>query len=44
MEYEQETVKSFATDHLEDLYKDKIKINVGDNKITINNTEKTITT
>ena len=44
MEYEQETVKSLATDHLEDLYKDKIKISFGNNKITVNNTEKTITT
>ena len=44
MEYEQETIKSLATDHLEDLYKDKIKISFGDNKITVNNTAKTITT
>lgn len=43
-EYEQETIKSLVTDHLEDLYKDKIKISFVDNKITVNGTEKTITT
>lgn len=40
-EYEQETLKSLVDDHLEDLYKDKIKINYG-SKITINNTETTL--
>ena len=44
MEYEQETVKSLVPEHLDDLYKDKIKISFGDNKITVNNTETTITT
>lgn len=44
MEYEQGTIKSLVTDHLDDLYKDKIKISFRDNKITVNNTEKTITT
>lgn len=39
--YEQETLKSLVNDHLDDLYKDKIKINYG-SKITINNTETTI--
>ena len=43
-EYEQETIKSLVTDHLEDLYKDKIKISFVDNKITVNGTETTITT
>lgn len=40
-EYEQETLKSLVDDHLEDLYKDKIKINYG-SKITINNIETTL--
>ena len=40
-EYEQETLKSLTNNHLEDLYKDKIKISYG-SKITINDTETTI--
>lgn len=44
MEYEQGTIKSLVNDHLDDLYKDKIKISFGDNKITVNDTETTITT
>lgn len=39
--YTPETLKSLTNDHLEDLYKDKIKINYG-SKITINNTETTL--
>lgn len=39
--YKQETLKSLTNDHLDDLYKDKIKINYG-SKITINNTETTL--
>mgnify|MGYP000109914160 CR=1 FL=1 len=42
-EYKPETLKSLVDDHLEDLYKDEIKINYG-SKIMINNTETTITT
>lgn len=40
--YTQEDLKELVDDHLDDLYKDKIKISFGDNKITINNTETTI--
>lgn len=40
-EYEPETLKSLVDDHLDDLYKDKIKINYG-SKITINDTETTL--
>lgn len=39
--YSQHDLKSLVNDHLEDLYKDKIKINYG-SKITINNTETTL--
>ena len=39
--YEQEDLKDLVNNHLEDLYKDKIKINYG-SKITINNTETTL--
>lgn len=39
--YEQEDLKDLVNNHLEDLYKDKIKISYG-SKITINDTETTI--
>ena len=42
--YTQDDIRELVPEHLEDLYKDKIKISFGDNKITVNNTEKTITT
>ena len=42
--YTQDDICELVPEHLEDLYKDKIKISFGDNKITINDTEKTITT
>ena len=42
--YTQDDIRELVPEHLEDLYKDKIKISFGDNKITINDTEKTITT
>lgn len=34
--YTQEDLKELVNDHLEDLYKDKIKISFSDNKVTIN--------
>lgn len=40
--YTQEDLKELVNDHLDDLYKDKVKISFGDNKITINNTETTL--
>lgn len=43
-DYTPETLTSLVNDHLEDLYKDKVKISFGNNKITINNTDTTITT
>ena len=42
--YTQADIQELVPEHLEDLYKDKIKISFGDNKITVNNTETTITT
>lgn len=42
--YTQEDIQELVPEHLEDLYKDKIKISFGNNKITVNNTETTITT
>ena len=42
--YTQEDIRELVPEHLDDLYKDKIKISFGDNKITVNNTETTITT
>ena len=42
--YTQTDIQELVPEHLDDLYKDKIKINFGGNKITINNTETTITT
>ena len=42
--YTQADIQELVPEHLEDLYKDKIKINFGNNKITVNNTETTITT
>lgn len=43
-EYTPETLTSLVNDHLDDLYKDKVKMSFGDNKITINNTDTTVTT
>lgn len=42
--YTPETLTSLVNDHLDDLYKDKVKMSFGDNKITINNTDTTVTT
>lgn len=42
--YTQADIQELVPEHLDDLHKDKIKINFGDNKITINDTETTITT
>ena len=42
--YTQEDIQELVPEHLDDLYKDKIKISFGDNKITVNDTETTITT
>ena len=42
--YTQDDIQELVPEHLDDLYKDKIKISFGDNKITVNDTEKTITT
>lgn len=42
--YTQADIQELVPEHLEDLYKDKIKISFGNNKITVNDTETTITT
>ena len=42
--YTQDDIQELLPEHLDDLYKDKIKISFGDNKITVNSTETTITT
>ena len=42
--YTQEDIQELVPEHLEDLYKDTIKISFSDNKITVNDTETTITT
>lgn len=42
--YTQADIQELVPEHLDDLYKDKIKISFGNNKITVNDTETTITT
>lgn len=42
--YTQADIQELVPEHLDNLYKDKIKISFGDNKIAINGTETTITT